>query len=327
MTHHSIDRHRPMRLAFFGSGAFGVPTLSALAGRHEVVLVLSQPDRPAGRGGKPTPTPISSLALERGLRLTRVEDVNEGGSCRDIRSATEGVDALVVIAFGQKLGEELLDDRFAINLHASLLPRWRGAAPIHAAILAGDTETGNSVITLAQRMDAGLVLGRQRTPILATDTTGELHDRLALMGPELVRDVLEQHLAGTLAGEPQDPAMVTRARKLTKADGVPNFRREAIECVRQIHALNPWPTVTASLRGEPLKLLRAAAEEDRLENPDGAEQGTIVDATRGLVACANATAMRLVEVHPAGKRAMPWADFARGRGVRHGERLGVPSTP
>ncbi|QQS09945.1 MAG: methionyl-tRNA formyltransferase [Phycisphaerales bacterium] len=327
MTTRTIDRHRPMRLAFLGSGAFGVPTLTALADRHEVVLVVSQPDRPAGRGGKPTPTPISSLALERGLRLLRVEDVNQSDSCQDIRSTTEGVDALVVIAFGQKLGEELLKDRFAINLHASLLPRWRGAAPIHAAILAGDAETGNSVITLAQRMDAGLVLGRQRTPILPTDTTGDLHDRLAVMGPELVQDVLSRHLAGTLVGEPQDQAHVTRARKLSKADGVPNFGREANVCVRQIHALNPWPTVTVSFRGEPLKLLRAAVEEDPAKTLEGGEPGTIVDAPRGLVTCANAIALRLIEVHPAGKRAMPWADFARGRTVRDGERLEVPGAP
>ncbi len=316
-----------MRIAFLGSGAFGVPTLRSLADRHEIVLVVSQPDRPAGRGGKPTPTPISTEAAARGLELRRFEDVNKGEACSEIRERTRDVDAIVVIAFGQKLGEELLKDRFAINLHASLLPRWRGAAPIHAAILAGDAETGNSVITLAQRMDAGLVLGRQRTPILATDTTGDLHDRLASMGPELVHDVLDRHLAGTLVGEPQDQGHVTRARKLSKADGVPNFDRDAIECVRQIHALNPWPTVTASFREEPLKLLRALVEEDRVKRLDGAEPGTIFDATNGLVTCANSTALRLIEVHPAGKRAMPWADFARGRTVRDGERLEVAGTP
>jgi methionyl-tRNA formyltransferase len=153
--------------------------------------------------------------------------------------------ACVVIAFGQKLGPELLDGLFAINLHASLLPRWRGAAPINAAILAGDEITGNSVITLAQRMDAGLILAQSRRPIDPATTAGELHDLLANDGPALVLGVLAQHAAGTLNAHAQDESLVTKARKLSKADALLDFARPAEDLRRQIHALTPGPASAA----------------------------------------------------------------------------------
>jgi methionyl-tRNA formyltransferase len=184
-----------MRIVFLGSGAFGLPTLQHLAARHTVVGVVTQPDKPAGRGSKLTPTPIGAWAAEHlpGTPLIKPEKINTP-EVRDLVRSWE-CDAWVVIAFGQKLGPTLLADRFAINLHASLLPRWRGAAPINHAILAGDTVTGNSVITLADRMDAGLVLGQSRRPIEPAQTTGELHDLLATDGPALVEQVLAEHAA------------------------------------------------------------------------------------------------------------------------------------
>src|SRR5690606_37274615 len=153
-------------------------------------------------------------------------------------------DAWVVIAYGQYMPRALLEDRLAINLHASLLPRWRGAAPINAAILAGDTETGNSVITLADRMDAGLVLGQSRRAIGPHLTAGELHDLLAADGPALMLDVLRQHAEGRLAPVEQDEAQVTIAGKLSKADGWVDFRAPEEEVCRRIHGLTPWPGVT-----------------------------------------------------------------------------------
>jgi methionyl-tRNA formyltransferase len=313
-----------MRIVFFGSGAFGLPTLARLAERHRIVGVVSQPDRPAGRGGKPTQTPIAAWAAEHlpGVPMRKPERVGEPEEIRAIHElAAKGQDdtdlAFVVIAFGQKMPPGLLDGIFAINLHASLLPRWRGAAPINAAILAGDEVTGNSVITLADRMDAGLVLGQSTRPITPSLTAGELHDLLAEDGPRLVEDVLERHRAGTLSPVVQDESLVTKAGKLRKEHGWIDFGETAEACRRRIHGLNPWPGVTIRFRDEELKVLRAGATPAT----DRGAPGTITDPRVGLAACADSTALQLIEVQPSGGKPMAWAAFANGRRVRAGEVL------
>jgi methionyl-tRNA formyltransferase len=313
-----------MRIVFFGSGEFGLPTLRALRERHEVVAVVSQPDRPAGRGGKLTPTPIAAYALESmpGVPLVREEDVN----VPEVRERVRGfaADAWVVIAFGQKLSKELLDGKFAINLHGSLLPRWRGAAPINRAILAGDAEAGNSVITLAERMDAGLVLGESRRRVPPEMTAGELHDALSADGPEVVLRVLSERAAGTERGVSQDAALVTKAAKLSRADGWVDFSQSAEECRRRINGLSPWPGVSVKFRGEPFKLVRGVTGV--VTGVVGAGRGglevtgSIVDPEQGLVATSDGV-LKLLEVQPPGKRAMSWGDFARGARVKAGEVL------
>lgn len=319
-----------MKIVFFGSGAFGLPTLGALAREHEVMMVVTQPDKPAGRDLKPTPTPIGEWAEQnlgpRAVPVFKPEKVNEPSVVERIRAAP--ADAWVVIAFGQKLGAPLLAERFAINLHASLLPRWRGAAPINHAILAGDAETGNSVIALADRMDAGVVYGQSRRPIPPESTAGELHDALSADGPRLVLRVLHERSRGVERGVSQDESRVTLAGKLSKTDGWVDFGQTAEECRRRVHGLTPWPGVAVSFKGEPLKLLRVQAA------PTGAEQegvhapGAIIDPEAGLIACGPAdprapapTALRILDVQPAGKRAMMWTDFARGRRIERGEVL------
>ncbi len=302
-----------MRIVFFGSGEFGRPTLEMLAGAHEVLTVVSQPDRPAGRGGKPTPTPIAAWSEERGLPTVKPENVNEPGVVASLRGL--GAEAWVVIAFGQKLSPALLDGQRAMNLHASLLPRWRGAAPINAAILAGDAETGNSVITLADRMDAGLVLATSRRTIDPALTTGDLHSLLSEDGPALVASCLERAAREWPFGESQDPARVTHARKLSKADGWVNFAATAAECRNRIHGLNPWPTVDVGFRDIRLKVLRARAVQGT-----GAP-GELIDAGAGIVACGGGTALELLEVQAPGKRAMAWREFAAGRQPKAGELL------
>lgn len=306
-----------MRLVFLGSGAFGLPTLRALARAHEIALVVSQPDRPAGRGSKLTPTPIAGFAESDlpGVPLLKPENINDEAVRETVRAFD--ADAWAVIAFGQYLGSKLIADRFAINLHASLLPRWRGAAPINAAVLAGDTVTGNSVITIAKRMDAGLVLGQSRREIEPTQTAGELHDLLAEDGPALVDGVLRAHATGTLSPVEQDESLVTIAGKMTKADGWIDFAESADACRWRIHGLTPWPGVTAIYAGQPLKLLRAGPSEDRTDAPPG----VIVNAGAGLVACGGGTTLRLLEVQPPGKRGMEWAAFANGRRLGEGDRL------
>ncbi len=305
-----------MRIVFLGSGAFGVPTLARVAAEHDVPLIVSQPDRPAGRSRALTPTPIGVWAAERGVETIKPENVNEAPVVERIRAARP--DALVVIAFGQYLGRAVREAAWAVNLHGSRLPRWRGAAPINHAILAGDAETGNSVIAVARTMDAGDVFGITSRPIPPTVTAGELHDLLSADGPDLVLRVLEERARGAERGQPQDEVEVTIAPKLSKADGWVDFARPAEECRRRVHGLTPWPGVTARLGGEDLKLLRA--EAGTADNQQG-EPGEIVDGAAGLVACGGGTALRLLEVQPPGKRAMRWEEFARGRQIKPGARM------
>ena len=323
-----------MRVVFLGSGAFGLPTLEALARDHDVAMVVTQPDREAGRGGKLTPTPVGAWAAEHlpDVPLLKPERVNEPGVLDEVRSID--ADAWVVIAFGQKLGKPLLEGCFAINLHASVLPRWRGAAPINAAILAGDTATGNSVITLADRMDAGLILGQSERAIEPTVTAGELHDLLAADGPALVERVLAEHAARTLEPFKQDEAAVTLAGKLSRADAWIDLADSADACRRRINGLSPWPGVQAVLDGQPLKLLRARAvtaegngAANEAENPDAhtgsahnPTQGTLLDPATGTFATGDGV-LQLLEVQPAGKRAMPWDAYARGRSPAEGAML------
>ncbi len=328
-----------MRIAFFGSGAFGLPTLRALMREHEVALIVTQPDKPAGRGGALTATSIGEVATKEfvGTPMIKPVDANVAEVTNAIRDGHGQVDAWVVIAFGQKMGEALLKDRFALNLHASLLPRWRGAAPIHAAILAGDLETGNSVITLAQRMDAGLVLATTKRMIEPTHTTATLHDLLAEDGAPAVLDVLAKHAAGTLVGAAQDESRATRARKLSRDDAWIDFG-DAKVCRARVHALNAWPGVTVQVvakgvakndwagaaKPEELKLWRVEEVDgdtaDARSAKSGFVPGTLIDAEQGMVACA-VGALRLVEVQSPGKKAMAWDDLQRGRKFATGTML------
>ena len=301
-----------MRLVFLGSGAFGVPTLRVLLAQHEVAMVVTQPDRPAGRGGRLSPTPIAELAAASAATVIKPERINTGEIIEQVRGVQ--ADAWVVIAYGQKLGTQLLEGIFAINLHASLLPRWRGAAPIHHAVMAGDAETGNSVITLAAEMDAGDVLATTRRAIEPTQTTGELHDLLAEDGTAAVLAVLEAHGEGRVQRVVQDAASVTLAPKLSRGDAVIDFGRTASECWSHINGLSPWPGCTVELGGTTLKLLRAGPAVGE------GTRGTILDADQGIVACGQG-AIRLIDVQPAGKKPMSFAEFARGRELKTGEAV------
>jgi methionyl-tRNA formyltransferase len=237
-----------MRVIYFGSGEFGLPTFAHLASRHEVAAVVTQPDRPAGRKRKMTPTPVAAWAEDAGLQVFRCEDANDPAVVARIAALRARV--AVVIAFGQKLSPALIDaaGELVVNLHASLLPRFRGAAPIQHAILAGERETGVSVISLAARMDAGLIYAQAATPISPTETAGELHDRLALLGPDVVDQVLRDFEAGQLRGRSQDETHVSRAGKLSRADAAIDFAQPADLVCRQIRAMSPWPGVAARWR-------------------------------------------------------------------------------
>jgi len=313
-----------MRIVFLGAGAFGLPTLQRLHAAHEVALVVSQPDRPAGRKRRLTPTPISAWAdAEPGLITLKTENANAASVLERVGDLEP--DAMVIVAFGQYLKQALvaIPRLGAMNLHASLLPRWRGAAPISAAILHGETETGNTAIRIAKRMDAGDILGAQRTPIDPLETAGELHDRLAAMGPDLVLDVLDRLDRGVLEPMAQDEERATLAPKLSKADGWIDFTDDAPTIRCRVHGLTPWPGVRAwwSSEGQaarqPLTLKRV---QDLPAFEAGAGPGVLVDAAQGIVA-AGRGAVKLLEVQAPGRKALEWRAFTQGHPLPEGTRF------
>ncbi len=238
------------RIVFAGSPDFAVPVLRALvASRHEVVAVLTQPDKPAGRGRKLRSSPVMLAAETAGLKILQPQTLREFQAQAQLSSLTP--DLLVVAAYGQLLPPEVLEiPRVAcINLHASLLPRWRGAAPIQTAIFEGDAETGISLMQMNEGLDTGDVYDMASTTILPTDTAGSLQDRLAELGAELMLRDLDAILDGTLKAKPQPDAGVCHAPRIRKTDGQIDWHRSAVEIDRQIRAFNPWPVAETSLAG------------------------------------------------------------------------------
>jgi methionyl-tRNA formyltransferase len=309
-----------MRLILLGAGEFGLPTFRHLHQVHQVRAVVSQPDRPAGRKRQMTPTPIAAWAIETGLPLHRWEDVNQPAIIETLRAYDAEV--AVVIAFGQKLSRPLLDALapLTVNVHSSLLPRWRGASPINSAILAGDTVTGVSVISLADRMDAGLVYAQRPTAIFPEETAGELHDRLSLLGIDAIDEVLAHQAAGTLHGHEQDESKVTLARKLSKARAGVDFTQSASQVKATINGLTPWPGAQVTLRtadGDESQLfLRRAglAAGSVPAGPAGSLDG------HGVVACGEG-GVQLLEVQKPGGKVISFEAFARGCALSHGDRL------
>ncbi len=315
-----------MNIVFLGSGAFGLPTLRRLAQDHTIAAIVTQPDRKAGRGSKLTPTPIGQWATEHlpNAPLVKAENINADKPRELVRSFD--TDAWVVIAYGQYLGQKLIADRFAINLHASLLPRWRGASPINSAIIAGDRTTGNSVITIDKHMDAGAILAQSTRPIEPHMTAAMLHDALSNDGPDLITKVLDDRLHSREHYLTQDPSKVTIASKMSKADGIVDFNQPAHLVNARINGLNPWPSVTVGFRNEHIKINHSKpADQTSQETP-----GTIIDADLGLVSCSDGQTIQLLMVQPPNKRAMDWKAFANGRSIKAGEQLIgtlLPSSP
>ena len=298
-----------MKIVFLGSGEFGLPTLQRLTITHDVVCVVTAPDKTAGRNRKPTPTPIGQWAKESGLYVLNTDNVNATEVMKQICSME--VDAMVVIAFGQKLSQELIDAQRTMNLHASLLPRWRGAATINAAVLHGDQCSGVSVITLAQKMDGGLVLGQVSTNIGETETAGELHDRLALLGPELVLEVLASHDTG----KEQDESLVSYAPKLSRGDAILDLSQDADTVARTIRGFSPWPSCHLAISGVDCKILNAIAKNSSGDVGEVLEDGTIATGKGSI---------EILEMKPSGSKAMSWNDFCNGRSVQVGSLCEVP---
>ena len=319
-------------VVFMGAGAFGLPTLRMLADAGRVALVVSQPDRAAGRGKQLTPTPVSEFALARGLPLLRTADCNapadrdaiRGEAARaSARAAAEGrpqpSPAMVVVAFGQKLMPELLHGAFAVNLHGSMLPRWRGAAPVQRALMEGDPATGISVIALAERMDAGAVFAMEPYAIGPDQTAGELHDALAELGPTVMASVLAGWRNGHAEPRAQDESRATRARKLARADAWVDLSMDARLVRARINGLNPWPGCGIEVGGAPLTARRCVEAEG-----DAPPQGVV--RADGTLGCGRG-AVRILEVQAPGGRAMPFAEWARGARIAPDARVSSSPPP
>jgi methionyl-tRNA formyltransferase len=301
-----------MRLAFFGTPEFAVPTLDALVGAgHDVALVVSQPDRPAGRGQQLTSPAVALRARSLVLQLAQPKALRTGPF--PDRLGALGLDVAVVLAYGRILPQEILDvPRLGcVNVHASLLPRWRGAAPIQAALLAGDPETGVCTQKMEATLDTGPVLVALPTPITADDTAGTLHDRLSQLAAQCAVETLARWDA--LAPRPQDASKATWAPKISREDGRLDWHRPAAELDRRVRAMTPWPGAFASLPDGVLKV-RAA----RVANAE-APPGTVVSVAPLVVTC-GAAALRLDLVQAAGRAVVSGEDWARGARIARGAR-------
>lgn len=296
-----------LRLAFMGTPDFAASSLRALidAG-HEVACVYSQPPRPAGRGHQVQRSPVHVLAEERGIPVRTPKSLRNAEAQAEF--AALDLDCAVVAAYGLILPQPILDAprMGCLNIHASLLPRWRGAAPIQRSILAGDAETGVTIMQMDAGLDTGAMLLKGTVPITAETTAGSLHDALADMGAGLIVQALDGLAEGRLTAEPQPAEGVTYAAKLSRDDGRLDWSQPADFIERQVRALNPWPGVWFDLGSERIKVLKA----ELAEGTPGAAPGTLLDADL-TVACAEG-AVRLARVQRPGKAAVEGPAFLRG---------------
>jgi methionyl-tRNA formyltransferase len=298
-----------MKLIFAGTPEFAAAALEALlAAGHEVLLVLTQPDRPAGRGMALQASAVKKLALAQGIPVHQPEKLRDPATHEPIRTAcAQGAEVMVVAAYGLILPQAVLDlpRRGCINIHASLLPRWRGAAPIHRAIEAGDAQTGVTIMQMEAGLDTGPMLLAESMAIEARDTTGSLHDRLAALGGRLIVDVLAR--LDDLPPVPQPDAGVTYANKITRAEAQLDWAQSAAVLERKLHAFNPFPGAVATLAGEPVKLWRGEAMKA------GGRPGQILAADGdGIVVACGEGALRLTELQKPGGRRLASADFLHG---------------
>jgi len=298
-----------LRIVFAGTPEFAAEHLKALLDSpHEIVAVYTQPDRPAGRGQKLMPSPVKQLAAQHGLPVLQPPTLRAPEAQAELAALQP--DLMVVVAYGLILPQAVLDiPRLGcINSHASLLPRWRGAAPIQRAVQAGDAESGVTVMQMEAGLDTGPMLLKVSTSISAEDTGGSLHDRLARLGPPAVVEAIAGLAAGTLKGEVQDDALATYAHKLSKDEAKLDWSRPAVELERAVRAFDPWPVCHTTLNGEPLKVWAARLGEGR------GEPGKILGASRdGLLVGCGEGSLLLTRVQLPGGKPLAFADLFNSR--------------
>jgi methionyl-tRNA formyltransferase len=309
------------RALFFGSPAFAVPSLDALHALGEVVGVVCQPDKPAGRGLTLTPPAVKVRATELGLPVVQPTKLRTGEFGAWVRA--QAVDVALVVAYGRILPKDVLEGPRlgCVNVHASLLPRYRGAAPITWAVVHGEAESGVTLMKLDEGMDTGPTFARAVTPVGPDETAGELSERLARLGADAVTRWLPDYVAGRCTLEPQDGALATTAPMLDKDHGRIDWSKTARQVHDHVRGMSPWPGAFTTARGKTLKV-----KATRVVNgsADGGSPGRVVvaDKTRVLVACGEAC-VDLVTVQPEGKRPITGAEWVMGRGVAEGDVLGT----
>ncbi|PQO24250.1 methionyl-tRNA formyltransferase [Rhodobacteraceae bacterium WD3A24] len=299
-----------MKVVFMGTPDFAVPALDALAAAHEVVAVYCQPPRRAGRGHKPRPTPVQARAEALGLNVRHPDSLRD--PTEQAAFAALGADIAVVAAYGLILPRAILEAprHGCLNIHASLLPRWRGAAPIHRAVMAGDEKTGVCIMQMEPGLDTGPVLLRAATPVGAEDTTGDLHDRLAAMGARLIVEALDRR--DDLTPKPQPEEGATYAAKIDKAETRVDWTRPAAKVARQINGLSPFPGAWSMAGEARIKLLRARP---------AAGEGAPGEILEGLTVACGSSAVEILEAQREGRRPMDAAELLRGLEFAPGDRL------
>ncbi|MGZ8428685.1 MAG: methionyl-tRNA formyltransferase [Candidatus Deferrimicrobiaceae bacterium] len=304
------------RVVFLGTPAFAVPSLAALARDEEVTLVVTNPDHPAGRGQALTAPPVKREAQRLGIPVFQPEKARHPESVA--RILAEGPDLLIVVAYGQILPPSILDipKRMCINVHASLLPRYRGAAPIHWAIARGETVTGVTIMKMDPGMDTGPMLHVRTLPIGEDDTAETMFPKLSVLGAQALTEALGMLRQGTLVEIPQDGTMATYAPMLKKEHGRIDWGKPAREVRNLVRGMTPWPSACAEHDGKTLKVLSASVREGK------GERGEILSVDRdGIAVACGEGAVRLEKVQPEGGRAMSAWEYAQGRRVRKGDRL------
>jgi len=308
---------KSLNIIFAGTPDFAVPALAALiASGHQVTMVLTQPDRPAGRGMKLKASPVKELALEHGIAVFQPETLKD--SEVQARIAAVSADVMIVAAYGLIIPTTVLNmPKFGCyNIHASLLPRWRGAAPIQRAILAGDKETGVTIMEVVPALDAGAMVSKGILPITERDTAQSLHDGLASVGARLMVEAMNQLAEHeTLAATPQDESLVTYAAKLQKSEADIDWNRSAVELSRQVRAFNPFPVAQASLNGEVCRIWMATAVEGN------AQPGQIASLDGAIVVGCGQGLLCIEELQLPGGKRLKARDFLAGRALSIGDRF------
>lgn len=303
-----------LRVAYAGTPEFAVAGMEALlTSRHRLQLVITQPDRPAGRGRQLTASPVKSVAKKHKLQVLQPQNVNTPEFLAQL--SEHSLDLLVVAAFGQLFSAELLalPKYGCINIHASLLPRWRGASPIQHAILAGDKNSGVTIMQMARRMDAGDIWLQSECAIRSNDTAQSLHDTLAAMSGSALVEAIDAIMAGTVCPRPQDDKQATYCTKLRKSDGSINWHEDAAVIARKIRAYYPWPGAFSDLNGRRLVIIDALEEHTNAAMPG---PGTVMQAdNQGILVATAKNAIRIRELIPAGGKRIRAADFANSNHI------------